>query len=306
MATRHADLRVIEVRDLGKTYGGRTPVRAVRGISLAVQRGEIFGFLGPNGAGKTTTIRCMLDVLRPTSGTVGVFGLDSRRDVIRIHRRIGYIPGDVRLPGELTARQFLERCSRMAGAQPVLLQALLERFSIPLDRKLKGFSKGMRQMTAIVQAFMCDPELVILDEPTSGLDPLGQRAFNEFLLDEAARGLTVFMSSHIISEVAHTCRRVAVIRAGELVAVESIERLRERAGQEVIVEFEGSVADAELLAVTGVQGVERNRNGAYHLKVAGSIDPVVKELARHTIRRLAIEEAPLEEVFLKFYGGDRT
>jgi ABC-2 type transport system ATP-binding protein len=296
----------IEVAHLVKTYAGKSPVHAVRDVSFQVQRGEIFGFLGPNGAGKTTTIRCMLDALRPTGGTISIFGLDAQRDALAIHRRIGYLPGDVRLPGDLTAKQFLDRYSHMAGLQPVLLPTLLERFEVPLDRKLKSFSKGMRQMVGIIQAFMCAPELAILDEPTSGLDPLGQRAFNEFLLDQAAHGLTAFMSSHILSEVEHTCQRVAVIRMGELVAIEEVERLRERAGQVVIVEFADGAPEDELRAVAGVQDVERQTNGTYHLKLAGSIDPVIKVLARHAIRRLAVEEAPLEDVFLKFYTGDAT
>jgi ABC-2 type transport system ATP-binding protein len=278
-------------------------VRAVRDLSFQVERGETFGFLGPNGAGKTTTIRCMLDLIRPTRGRIELFGLDSRRDSLAIHRRLGYLPGDVRLPGDLTAKGFLDRYSRMAGQEPVMLPSLLERFEVPMNRKLKGFSKGMRQTVAILQAFMCDPELVILDEPTSGLDPLGQRAFNEFLLDETQRGRTVFMSSHNLSEVERTCPRVAVIRGGELVAVETIERLRERSGQVVIVDFAGSVREDELRAIPNVQSVENQRDGSYHLKIAGSIDPVIKALARHTVRRLEVEEAPLEEVFLRFYTG---
>jgi ABC-2 type transport system ATP-binding protein len=292
---------VIDVSNLTKTYGRRTQVPAVRDLSFQVEQGETFGFLGPNGAGKTTTIRCMLDLIRPSSGRIEVFGLDARRDSLAIHRRIGYLPGDVRLPGDLTARAFLDRYSRMAGLEPVLLPSLLERFVVPLNRKLKGFSKGMRQMVAILQAFMCDPELVILDEPTSGLDPLGQRAFNEFLLDETQQGRTVFMSSHNLSEVERTCRRVAVIRGGELAAVETIERLRERSGQVVIADFAGSVPESELRAITNVQSVESQRDGSYHLKIAGSIDPVIKALARHTVRRLEVEEAPLEDVFLRFY-----
>jgi ABC-2 type transport system ATP-binding protein len=296
----------ITVSHLVKTYGGRLPVRAVRDISFQVERGEVFGFLGPNGAGKTTTIRCMLDVLRPTSGTISIFGLDSQRDALAIHQRIGYLPGDVRLPGDLTAKQFLERYSRMAGLKPVMLPKLLERFEVPLDRRLKSFSKGMRQMVAIIQAFMCAPELVILDEPTSGLDPLGQRAFNEFLLDQAEHGLTAFMSSHILSEVERTCHRVAVIRTGELVAIEQIEQLRERAGQVVIVDFADGAPVEELRAIPGVQNIERQPSGAYHLRLAGSIDPVIKVLARHTIRRMEVEEAPLEDVFLKFYTGESS
>jgi ABC-2 type transport system ATP-binding protein len=297
---------VVDVARLVKTYSGKPPVRAVRDISFQVERGEIFGFLGPNGAGKTTTIRCLLDVLRPSAGRITIFGLDARRDALAIHSRVGYLPGDVRLPGDLTAKQFLNRYSRLAGSEPILLGRLLERFEIPLNRKLRAFSKGMRQMLLIIQAFMCDPELAILDEPTSGLDPLGQRSFNEFLLGEARRGLTVFTSSHMLGEVERTCHRVAVIREGELVAVEAIERLRERAGQVVLVEFADDVPIAELRSVPGVQAVDRQKNGSYHVKLAGSIDPVIKALARHTIHRLAVEEAPLEEVFLKFYArGDK-
>jgi ABC-2 type transport system ATP-binding protein len=291
----------IDISHLVKTYPGKTPVRAVRDISLQVERGEIFGFLGPNGAGKTTTIRCMLDLIRPTSGTITIFGLDARRDSQTIHRRIGYLPGDVRLPGDLTAKQFLDRYSHMAGLEPALLPSLLERFEVPMNRKLKGFSKGMRQMVGILQAFMCDPELVILDEPTGGLDPLGQRTFNEFILDEASKGRTVFMSSHILGDVEKTCQRVGVIRGGELVAVEEIERLRERAGQTVTVEFADGAPEAQLRALPNVRNVERQKDGSYSLKIAGSIDPLIKALAQHEVRRLAIDEAPLEEVFLKFY-----
>jgi ABC-2 type transport system ATP-binding protein len=296
----------IEVNHFVKTYAGKTPVHAVRDISFSVRRGEIYGFLGPNGSGKTTTIRCMLDLIRPSSGTISLFGLDAQREAPAIHARIGYLPGDVRLPGELTAKQFLDRYSHLAGLQPVLLPLLLERFPIPLDRKVKGFSKGMRQMVAIIQAFMCAPELAILDEPTSGLDPLGQRAFNDFLLDRTASGQTTFMSSHMLSEVERVCHRVAVIRAGELVAVEEVERLRERAGQVVIVQFADEVADAELRGVAGVQSVGRQKDGTYHLQIAGAIDPIIKTLARHTIQRLAVEEAPLEDVFLKFYAEGRA
>jgi ABC-2 type transport system ATP-binding protein len=295
-------LVVIEVSSLEKTYRGRTPVRAVRGLSFQVEQGEVFGFLGPNGAGKTTTIRCMLDLIRPTSGTITIFGLDSHREPLAIHRRIGYLPGDVRLPGDLTAKKLLDHHSRLAGLEPVLLPKLLERFEVPLNRRLKSFSKGMRQMVAILQAFMCDPELVILDEPTSGLDPLGQRTFNEFLLDETHQGRTVFMSSHNLSEVEKICHRVAVIRGGELVAVEAIEEMRERGGQVVIVEFADRVPEAELRAVPNVQAVERQRDGAFRLQVAGSIDPVIKAFAGHTVRRLEVEEAPLEDVFLHFYS----
>src|SRR5438552_9665833 len=146
---------VIVIDTLHKSYGS---VQAVNDISFQVERGEIFGFLGPNGAGKTTTIRCLIDVLRPSAGKITIFGLDARRDALAIHSRVGYLPGDVRLPGDLTARQFLTRYFRLAGSEPILLGRLLERFEIPLHRKVREFSKGMRQMLLIIQAFMCDPE----------------------------------------------------------------------------------------------------------------------------------------------------
>ncbi len=290
---------VIEIDQLTKTYGA---VQAVRGISLRVEQGEIFGFLGPNGAGKTTTIRCMLDVIRPTSGAVRVLGLDAQHDRQALHQRIGYLPGDVRLPGEMTGKQVLNYFSQLQGLQPVLRDELVARFDVELKRPLKGYSKGMRQKIGIVLAFMCDPDLLILDEPTSGLDPLLQKTFNEFLLEEQARGKTVFMSSHIMSDVEKVCQRVAVIRRGELVTVERVEALREKAGQRITVEFapDASVPVTELERVVGVSDVTLSK-GSYHMSMSGPMDALIKALSRHEVLRLHVEEAPLEEVFLKFY-----
>jgi len=290
---------VIEIDQLSKAYG---TIQAVKGLSLRVEQGEIFGFLGPNGAGKTTTIRCMLDVIRPTSGTIRVLGLDAQRDRHAMHQRIGYLPGDVRLPGDVTGKQVIDYFSRLQGLQPVLLQDLVTRFDVEMKRPLKGYSKGMRQKIGIVLAFMCDPDVLILDEPTSGLDPLLQRTFNEFLLEEQARGKTIFMSSHIMSDVEKVCQRVAVIRKGELVTVEEVETLREKAGQRVTVEFEDktSVSTEEMAHVPGVSDVTVSK-GIYHMNMSGTMDPLIKALSRHEVLRLQVEEAPLEEVFLKFY-----
>src|SRR5437763_10557035 len=240
---------VIVIDTLHKSYG---KVQAVKGISMRVEQGEIFGFLGPNGAGKTTTIRCMLDVIRPTSGTIRVLGLDAQRDKMELHQRIGYQPGDVRLPGQMTGKQIIDYFSRLQGREPVLLDDLVARFNVEMKRPLKGYSKGMRQKIGIVLAFMCDPDVLILDEPSSGLDPLQQRTFNEFLLEEQARGKTIFMSSHIMSDVERVCGRVAVIRQGELVTVEEVEKLREKAGQRVTVEFGDPVSIDELSRMPGV------------------------------------------------------
>src|SRR5579883_1646649 len=290
----------IEVSHLVKIYPGKTPVRAVRDITFRVERGEIFGFLGPNGAGKTTTIRCMLDVIRPTSGAIRVLGLDAQRDVHELHQYIGYLPGDVRLPGQMTGKQVIDYFSRLQGREPVLLKDLVARFDVEMKRPLKGYSKGMRQKIGIVLAFMCDPEVLILDEPTSGLDPLLQKTFNEFLLQEQARGKTIFMSSHIMSDVEKVCQRVAVIRRGELVTVEAVEALREKAGQRVTVEFGDAVTAEELEHIPGVGNVSQHDH-SYSLTVSGSMDPLIKAFSCHEVLRLQAEEAPLEEVFLKFY-----
>jgi len=288
---------VIVIENFHKSYG---TVQAVKGISIRVAQGEIFGFLGPNGAGKTTTIRCMLDVIRPTSGTLRILGLDAQHDRMELHQRIGYLPGDVRLPGQMTGKQVINYFSRIQGREPVLLHDLVARFDVEMKRPLKGYSKGMRQKIGIVLAFMCDPDVLILDEPTSGLDPLLQRTFNEFLLQEQARGKTIFMSSHIMSDVEKVCQRVAVIRQGEIVTIEEVEKLRQKAGQRVIVEFGDPVTFDELSRMPGVSSVT-STNHAYHFNVSGSMDALIKALSHHEVLRLMAEEAPLEEVFLQFY-----
>ncbi len=299
MMTPTTTTPAIEIDRLQKSYG---QVQAVKGISMRVERGEIFGFLGPNGAGKTTTIRCMLDVIRPTAGSIRVLGLDAQRDTRSLHQHIGYLPGDVRLPGDMTGKQVINYFSRLQGLEPVLLKELVARFDVEMRRPLKGYSKGMRQKIGIVLAFMCNPDVLILDEPTSGLDPLLQKTFNEFLLEEQARGKTIFMSSHIMSDVEKVCHRVAVIRRGELVTVEVVETLREKAGQRVAVDFGDatSVSVAELEHIPGVSSVTLS-NGSYHMSMSGTMDPLIKALSRHEVLRLQVEEAPLEEVFLKFY-----
>ncbi len=288
---------VIVIDNLHKTYG---KVQAVKGISMNVERGEIFGFLGPNGAGKTTTIRCMLDVIRPTTGTIRVLGLDAQRDTMALHQHIGYLPGDVRLPGDMTGKQIINYFSRLQGREPVLLDELVARFDVEMKRPLKGYSKGMRQKIGIVLAFMSNPDVLILDEPTSGLDPLLQRSFNEYLLEEQARGKTIFMSSHIMSDVEKICHRVAVIRKGELVTLETVEGLREKAGYRVIVEFGDTISQDELTRIPNVSMV-RQTNSHYQFNISGTMDPLIKALSTHEVLRLQAEEAPLEEVFLKFY-----
>lgn len=287
----------IVIDQLKKNYG---KVEAVKGISMSVERGEIFGFLGPNGAGKTTTIRCMLDLIFPTSGSISILGMDAHSEAINVHQHIGYLPGDVKLPGEMTGKQVIDYFSRLQGLEPVLLNYLVERFDVEMKRPIKSYSKGMRQKIGIVLAFMCDPEVLILDEPSSGLDPLLQKTFNELLLEEQQRGKTVFMSSHIMSDVEKVCHRVGVIRKGELVTVETVETLREKAGQRVTVEFGDIVTLEELARIPGVSMMQQ-QNHHYQFNISGSMNALIKALSQHDVVRLQAEEAPLEEVFLKFY-----
>lgn len=288
---------VLDIEHLSKNYGR---FQALKDVSLQIEQGEIFGFLGPNGAGKSTTIRCILDVIRPTAGTIHVLGYNAQQDIKAVHGRIGYLPGEVRLPGNMTGKQLVNYFSRLQGRAPILLDDLVKRFDVELKRPLKQYSKGMRQKLGIVLTFMCDPELLLLDEPTSGLDPLTQRDFNEFLLEQQTRGKTVFMSSHIMGDVEKVCRRVAIIRRGELVAVEQVETLREKAGQRVSVSFGEPVNISELEQIPGVSKITSNQD-VYHLSVNGSMDALIKALSRHNVIRLQAEEAPLEEVFLQFY-----
>ncbi len=285
---------VIETFDLTKYY---RRIRGIEGISLSVQKGEIFGFLGPNGAGKTTMIRTLLGFLKPTGGHGTIFGLDIVKDSTEIKPDVGYIPGDLSFYGYMTGRQFLSYFDGLRGFNGFLLEDLLSRFDLPLDRKIKGYSKGMKQKLGIVQAFMHDPELVIMDEPTSGLDPLLQQEFYEFLLKEKDKGKTMFFSSHILSEVDKICDRVAIIRDGELVALEDVDTLKDRRGKKFrvrIKEDPSSFSGPSEMTI---------RDGWIEFTSDDDIDRWVKKLSRFTVLDLEIQEFSLEDIFLRYYRG---
>ncbi|MEU4245448.1 ABC transporter ATP-binding protein [Actinoplanes sp. NPDC026619] len=216
---------------LAKTYG-RKP--ALAGLDLVVRTGEVLGFLGPNGAGKSTTIRILLDLIRPSSGTVRVLGLDPRADAVALHRRVGYLAGDFVVDGRQTAGDCLRFLARLRGGAPRgRLDALAQRLDLDLSARIKGLSKGNRQKVGLIQAFMHDPELLILDEPSSGLDPLVQQTFVTMVAEAAANGQTVFMSSHVMAEVEAVATRVAIIRNGRLVALDSVASLRSQVLREL-------------------------------------------------------------------------
>lgn len=281
-----------------KDYG---PVRALHGVDLQVHRGEVFGFIGPNGAGKSTTIRCLLDLLRPTDGRVSVLGRSELSSHPEIRARIGYLPGELSMAGTRTARQHLVSLSQMRGGAGLdRIDVIAERFRLDLDRPFRGLSKGNKQKVGVVQAFMHEPELLILDEPTSGLDPLLQQEFLALAREANDAGATVFISSHILSEVEAVADRVAIIRSGVIIEVENVESLRSRAGQQVRLEFEMAPPLAGFTALPELDDVALD-GATLTAVLRGSPDALLKEASRHTVVRWSAHDRNLEELFMDHY-----
>ena len=290
---------IIETEKLTKWYGTH---RGIEEVDLVIETGEIFGFLGPNGAGKTTTIRLLLDLIRPTSGRAAVFGLDSAADPVAIHRRIGYVPGEFTLYDRLTGEQTLEYFGNLRGGVDKAYRArLVERFDLDPSRRFKEYSKGNKQKVGLVIALQHRPELLVLDEPTAGLDPLVQQTFFETLREVIGDGGTVFLSSHILSEVEKSCDRVAIIREGRLVKVDTVDALRDLAHHTVELRFVGTVPVAEFEALPGVSEVTVDDH-VLHLRVTGAMTPIVRAAARHELLDFVSREPSLEETFLAQYG----
>ena len=289
----------IAVDGLTKSYG-RT--RGVVDLTFAVAPGEVFGYLGPNGAGKTTTIRTLLDFIRPTAGSATVLGLDSRRDSVEIHRRTGYLPGEVRLYERLTGGEYLRYLGELRGGVDVaFVLALAERLDCDLSIKIGSLSHGNKQKVALIQAFMHRPELMVLDEPTQGLDPLVQQQFNAMVEEVRREGRTVFLSSHVMPEVERLCDRVAIIREGRLVAVEDVGDLKARQVRTVDIHFAVPPSSQPFDDLPGVREVSVVGDVA-RITIAGPIDPVIKAAARFDVVDLVSHEPSLEDVFLAYYG----
>jgi ABC-2 type transport system ATP-binding protein len=294
---------IIQTEKLTKSYGEH---RGIVDVDLEVGETEVFGFLGPNGAGKTTTIRTLLDLIRPTSGRALVFGIDSTVDPVSIHRRIGYIPGEFTLYDRLTGGQTIEYFANLRGGVDRAYQAsLIERFEVDASRKFKEYSKGNKQKVGLLIALQHRPELLILDEPTSGLDPLVQQSFYELVREAKAEGRTVFLSSHILSEVERTCDRVAIIRDGRLVKVDSVEGLRDLAHHQVELRFVDGVPAEAFAHLPGVSDVIVEDH-TLRMRVAGPITPVVQAAAHYDLLDFVSREPSLEETFLAQYGTQPT
>jgi ABC-2 type transport system ATP-binding protein len=290
---------IIETERLTKSYG---PHRGIVDVDLHVNQGEVFGFLGPNGAGKTTTIRTLLDLIRPTSGRATIFGIGTSEDPVAIHRRVGYIPGEFTLYDRLTGGQTIDYFANLRGGVDRAYQrSLIERFDVDPSRRFKEYSKGNKQKIGLVVALQHRPELLLLDEPTSGLDPLIQQSFFELVREARTDGRTVFLSSHILSEVERTCDRAAIIRDGQLARVDRVDALRDLAHHQVELRFTGAVPTAEFEGLPGVSDV-RATDHVLRMRVSGPVTPVVRAAARYDLLDFVSREPSLEETFLAEYG----
>jgi ABC-2 type transport system ATP-binding protein len=291
----------LETAGLTKYYGG---TRGIEDLDLRVEEGEVLGFLGPNGAGKTTTIRLLLDLIRPTRGGARIGGMDTHTDSLAVRRVTGYLPGELKLPSRSTALEFLSFLGRLrGGVDRLTIHDLAERLELDLGRRLSDLSKGNKQKVGVIAAFMHDPPLLVLDEPTSGLDPLRQQDVLDLIRERAATGRTVFLSSHELDQVEHVADRVAIVREGRLIAVETIAGLKERAVRRVEVRLAGSPGSWDRLRnVPGVRDLSLD-DGVLRLKVEGSMDALVKELATLPIQTLTSQPPELEEIFFSYYGS---
>lgn len=293
---------VIATTELTKYYG---KTRGVERLTMSVPQGAVYGFLGPNGAGKTTTIRCLLGMLKPTSGSAEVLGKKVSLDGTDIRSRLGYVAGEVKLYEKETGRWHLDYVAGFRGGRGPLVDELIERFEFDPSKRVKELSKGNKQKLALILGMAHDPELLILDEPTSGLDPLNQEAVYDVIHERVAAGRTVFLSSHVLSEVERVCDRVGIIRAGHLVAEESVRGLLGKRLREVEITFASPVSPAFLADTPGVDNVAATSDAVLSARVKGdAIDGLIKRLAGETVVDLRIQQMSLEDVFLEYYRHD--
>jgi ABC-type multidrug transport system ATPase subunit len=293
----------IEVKGLTKSYGGK---RGIIDVTFEVAEGEVFGFLGPNGAGKTTTIRLLMALLHADSGTARVAGLDCWEKSLDIKRLIGYVPGEPSLDPNLTGGQILEYFANLrGGVDRAYLKKLIERLEFDTSRKFRQYSSGNKRKVVLIQAFMHKPRILILDEPTNGLDPLNQQEFDAMVREARGEGRTVFLSSHILSEVEKTCTRVGIIRDGRIVRLGGVAEVKAIKRYEITITFADRVPAETFKSLEGVSEVE-NINDGHTVRIAmtGTADAVIKAAARYNVVSLTSYEPSLEDIFLKYYEGD--
>lgn len=291
---------VLRTINLSKHYGG---FAALEKLNIELRKGEVLGYLGPNGAGKTTTIRLLLGLIRPTEGTAEIFGYDTQKDKVEVHARTAYVPGEATLWPSLTGMETLHLLAHVHGeVDEIYRKQLIKRFQFEPDKKVRTYSKGNRQKINLIAAFATRSDLLIMDEPTSGLDPLMEQAFRESVDEAKANGQTVFLSSHILSEVEALCDRVAILRAGKLAEIGTLEEMRHLSALTVEATFIGNVP-----AVSHLKNVSNVRVAGHQLtcQVRGSIAELLAVLAAAKPRMLLSREPSLEELFLSIYGSEQ-
>ncbi len=282
-----------------KRYG---KARGVEDINLEVKHGETFGFLGPNGAGKTTTIRTILNFMKPSSGTIALFGLDSVKDSIKVKQKIGYLAGDYELFENLTGAQYLELVANLHGLKDRKSTVeLTERLSVTLHQKIRTLSRGNKQKIGLVAALLHDPDLLILDEPTSGLDPIMQNQFYELMKERKQRGKSVFISSHILSEVQEVCDRVSFMRSGKLIETVNVAQLIQEARKQITLVFQPGTKPMHLPNFDSLEIVHKNAKQLTFTTKA-PVKDVLKWLSMQPVEDVTIQNTSLDEVFLKLYG----
>ena len=293
----------IATSGLSKDYGSG---RGLFELDLEVRQGEVFGFLGPNGAGKSTAMRLLLDLIKPTAGSARVLGWDVGKHSIEVRQRVGFLPGDLAMYPKLPGRVVLDYLAHLRGAvDPRVRDSLVERFDADIDRPIRQLSTGNRQKLGLIQAFMHEPELLILDEPIAGLDPLVQQSFHSLLGEVSGQGRTVFLSSHTLSEVERVTHRLAILRQGRLVIVDSLENLRKVAIQRLEIEFGAPVDSDEFRSLPGVTEVKTD-GLTVTVAFEGSADAVVKTAAGHEALAIRSREDDLEDIFLRYYQADQA
>lgn len=295
-------MTILEINNLAKSFGKFT---ALNGVSMNVNRGEVYGFIGPNGAGKSTTIRILLGILKASHGEAKIFGLDAWKDAVEIHKRIAYVPGDVTLWPNLTGGEVIDLFMKLRGGlNTSKKQELIERFKLDPSKKCRTYSKGNRQKVALVAAFASNADLFILDEPTSGLDPLMEKVFQESVMEVKSAGKSVLLSSHILSEVEKLCDRIGIIRQGSIIETGTLQELRHLTRTNLLIETKQPVED--LHSLKGVYEIEQKEASLSFQVDSDDLDAVMKHISNFGLVKLESSPPTLEDLFMRHYEGSTT
>ncbi|MBT2571354.1 ABC transporter ATP-binding protein [Planococcus sp. ISL-110] len=292
-------MTVLRTIDLTKKFGD---FAALDGVNIEVGKGEVYGFIGPNGSGKSTTLRVLLGILKATEGRAEIFGKDSWKDAVEIHKRVAYVPGEVNLWPNLTGGEVIDLFVKLRGGNHLdRRQELIQKFDLDPTKKCRTYSKGNRQKVALIAALSSDVDLYVLDEPTSGLDPLMERVFQEYVVEAKKQGKSILLSSHILSEVEKLCDKVAIIREGRIIETGTLKELRHLTGPILLVETKEPITALE--EIKGVNGIQQKGQALSFQVDAGEVDQVIRYVSQFGVTRIESSPPTLEELFMRHYEG---